>query len=118
MGRVDAAGGGLLDRTGGTAIFGHSEVAGSPIFEPTALKPGPSFAADVTPLAGRRRQRGGHPPCSHEASKILPAVSARRPAPAASGAGLFTRWWGDGFVPTVRVTRRVHFNAAHRLHNP
>src|SRR3954453_6783078 len=76
MGRVDAAGGGLLDRTGGTAIFGHSEVAGSPIFEPTALKPGPAFAADVTPFTGRRRRRGGHPPCSHEASRILPAVSA------------------------------------------
>jgi 6-pyruvoyltetrahydropterin/6-carboxytetrahydropterin synthase len=25
---------------------------------------------------------------------------------------------GETVVPTVRVTRRVHFNAAHRLHNP
>ncbi len=53
------------------------------------------------------------------ASKILPVAARFRPAPP-RGAGLFFAFtpapWAR--VATVRVTRRLHFSAAHRLHNP
>ena len=52
------------------------------------------------------------------ASKILPVAARFRPAPP-RGAGLFLASPRPlSHVPTVRVTRRLHFSAAHRLHNP
>src|SRR3712207_6685943 len=60
---VRAARGARVDLTSRqhAPIFEAQEVAGSPIFKPTPLKPGPAFAADATPSTGRRNAAEGSP---------------------------------------------------------
>ena len=54
-----------LDSASGTGyLHSQSGVAGSFIFEPTILKPGPTFTADATPREGKAEAVGKPPHCS------------------------------------------------------
>lgn len=93
-----------------------SGVLGSSIFEPTLLKPGPTFAMDATPeKEGESREDATT--VDNRLQKSFPSRPAG-PAPFAGGRPFVSSVRNRKATPGVRVTRTVHFSAAHRLHNP
>ena len=92
--------------------------AASSIIEPTSPIVGPYSGADAMPHEGRQKFWRGRR-AFFRASIILAVVARHLGADALSSGGAFafpvnrTRP-----MPRCTVVRRVHFNAAHRLHNP
>ena len=94
---------------------------------------GPNTVADVMPLGGRQDVKVRAPSfslgfnnplrCRYTLRRSVSGrrfvrLSVRLDLPGPTRPGIFLKSPSGTAMPRCSVTRRVHFNAAHRLHNP